>query len=299
MKSPTPHIAVITGSSGLIGHALSVHLAAQGWLVRHLVRHEPTSPTQFYWNPERGECDVRAFAGAAALFHLAGENIAAGRWTEARKRTLLLNRQACMSTLHKALAAAPDKPACAIFASAVGYYGTFSKMPVDETAPVGQGFAAKVCQGIEAFGAVAGVRTVYPRLGVVLATHGGALAKMLPAFRLGLGGKLGKGTQPFAWISLPDAVNALVHLAQSPQLEGAVNLVAPATTSQQEFAQALGYALHRPSMFPMPAWVAKLLFGEMGEELLLQGVHVLPAKLQNSGFVFQQPTLVQALQNIK
>jgi uncharacterized protein (TIGR01777 family) len=275
-------IVAMSGASGFIGQALVLLLQAQGHTVRPVPRRGAT-------------LDWAVLAGSDAVVHLAGRNIAA-RWSPAFKRTMLAERQAGVASLQAALAALPAKqcPSTVVVASAIGHYGA-TWQPVAETAPRGVGFAAEICAVLEGGDYPANVRVVQARLGVVLGPQGGALARMLPAFRLGLGGRVGSGQQVVSWISLPDAARTLAHCLTTPSLHGPVNVVAPQPMPQAELAATLGQVLHRPALLPLPAWLVRLLFGEMGQALLLQSCAVSSAKLQASGFSFQQPTLAEAL----
>ncbi|MCA3244695.1 MAG: TIGR01777 family protein [Alphaproteobacteria bacterium] len=276
-------IVAVSGTHGLIGQALVTLLQAQGHTVRPIARRH-------------GEFDWAPLAGADSVVHLAGRNIAA-RWTAKFQRTMLAERAAGVASLQTALAVLPATqcPRTVVVASAIGYYGA-TWQPVGEDAPRGQGFPAEICAVLEGSSYPAAVRVVYARLGVVLGRSGGALAKMLPAFRLGLGGRVGPGTQVVSWLSRTDAVRALLHCLTTPSLRGPVNLVAPHPVPQAELAATLGQVLRRPAVLPMPAWAVRLLFGAMGDALLLQSCAVSSARLQASGFAFAHPTVLAALQ---
>lgn len=286
---------IISGASGLIGSALVPALRAEGATVIRLVRQKPQGDDEIFWQPDAYQLDAKNLEGATAIIHLAGENIAAKRWTNQRKRRILQNRAKASQLLHETVSRLENPPETLIIASAVGYYG-ITPAPVTEDAAPGTGFAAEVCGQIEAPTPPAGVRTVYARFGVVTTQAGGAIGKMKPAFQLGLGGRLGSGRQPFPWISRPDAVRALQFILKTPEISGPVNVVAPAQNTNAHLTAALAASLNRPACLPMPAFMVKLLFGEMGEELLLNGSPVLPEKLQQAGFTWQNPTLEAALQ---
>lgn len=271
---------MVTGASGLIGTALCASLEASGREVRKLSL--------------RGDFDEAALDGAAAVVNLAGENVGK-RWTAARKQAIRSSRIDGTERLVAAMARAKRPPAVLVSASAVGIYGMHPSGPADESAPAGDDFLAAVCRDWEAAANRASGRVVNARLGVVLSTKGGALAKMLPAFRLGAGGRIGDGKQPMSWIALDDAVAALRFALDTPSLAGPVNVTAPAPVTNAELARALGKALHRPAVLPLPSALVKLAFGEMGESALLSGVRAVPAKLERAGFRFGYPTLEAAL----
>ncbi len=285
----------ISGASGFVGSALAARLRAAGVRVRPLVRPDRRADDGIEWDPPRGEINASALEGLDALVHLAGENLADGRWSEAKKARILDSRVRGTELLASALARLQAPPKIWLSGSAVGYYGDRAD-ELDETAEAGDDFLARVVVAWEAAArpAAARVRVIHPRLGVVLAPHGGALAKMLGPFRLGLGGKLGSGAQGMSWISLDDAVHALEHLIQS-DLAGPVNVSAPAPVSNAAFTRALGAALHRPTVFGVPAPLARLAFGELADVALLSGVRALPRRLLASGFRFQHPELAPFL----
>lgn len=287
----------MAGASGLIGRALARELTAAGAVVRRLVRRPPQSADEVFWAPELGQLDPEVLSGAAAVVNLAGENIAGGRWTAARKAAILSSRIDATRTLATAIRAAAFPPRVLVNASAVGIYGE-SAEPVDEDAAYGAGFLAQVCRDWEREASAAAgpeVRVVCVRLGVVLDAAGGALARMLPVFRLGLGGKLGGGGQWMSWISLTDAVAGIRFAIDTPALAGPVNLVAPEPVTNASFTSALGRALHRPAFLPVPAAAISLLFGEMGRATLLANSRVLPRRLLQAGFVFRHPSVTSAL----
>jgi uncharacterized protein (TIGR01777 family) len=237
--------------------------------------------------------DREALEGLDAVVHLAGENVAGARWSDAQKQRIRESRVRGTRLLAEALSALRTKPAVWLSASAVGIYGDGGDRPLDEDSPPGDDFLAQVGVAWEEAAAparAAGIRVVHPRFGVVLHPSGGALAKMLGPFKLGLGGKLGSGAQYMSWIALEDAVRALLHLIDQP-LEGPVNLVAPNPVTNAEFTRALARALHRPAPFFVPSFAARLALGEMAEVALLRGQRVFPKRLLASGFRFAQPEL--------
>lgn len=288
------HIAV-TGASGLIGTQLCMFLASGGHRVDRLVRRE-AGPGEIAWDPARRTIDVRALEGVDVVVHLAGENVAGGRWTAARKADVMNSRVDGTHTIATAVAALERKPLL-ISASATGYYGHTGDVVVDESSPNGVGFLAEVCKAWEAAAdpaRAAGVRVVHPRIGVVLSRAGGALAKMKTPFLFGVGGPIGDGRQGFPWIAMDDTIGALLHLLGAG-LDGPVNLVAPGATRQGDFARTLGAVLGRPAILPLPAFVARTIFGEMGQRILLEGQRVAPQRLLESGYAFVRPELEAAL----
>lgn len=298
---PPPAPILVTGASGLVGTALVARWRARGRPVRTLVRRRPAAPGEFFWDPVRGELDPAALAGVGAVVHLAGENIAAGRWTARRKAAIRASRVEPTRLLAAACAARPERPAVFIGASATGIYGDRGDERLDESAAPGAGFLADVCAAWEAAlapAAAAGIRTVALRTGVVLTPSGGALAKMLPLFRLGLGGRLGSGRQWFSWIALGDLLGAIEHVLDAPDVAGPVNSVAPGAVTNAEFTAALAAALRRPAFLPAPAFALKLALGEMAEAALLAGARVEPRRLLASGFVFRWPQLAPALRHL-
>jgi uncharacterized protein (TIGR01777 family) len=291
---------LIAGASGLIGRALAARLAQAGHQVRILVRRAPSAPGEIPWDPAAGRLDPAAIAGVDAIVNLAGENIAAGRWTAARRTAILRSRVEATRTLVVALQQLARKPEVFVSASAVGYYGERGDEILPEEAAIGHGFLSEVCLAWEthAEGAArAGVRTVLLRFGVVLAAAGGALAKMRPVFRAGLGGRVGSGRQWMSWVSLDDAVGAVEHALADPRCRGPVNVVAPAAVTNAEFTAALAGVLRRPALLPVPAAALRLLFGEMAEGTLLASTRAEPRALRRSGYEFRQPTLAAALRH--
>ncbi len=290
---------LISGASGLVGSALARSLRAGGHDVRRLVRRRPVDPDAAFWDPAAGEIDPGALDDVDAVVHLAGENVAGGRWTAAMKRRIEDSRVAGTGLIAGAVASA-DPPPVLVSASAIGFYGDRGDRPVDETGSAGSGFLADVCQRWEAAAAAAvesDARVVFLRIGLVLSSRGGALAKMLTPFRLGLGGVVGAGRQVMSWIHLDDLVGVIEHALTRVDLSGPVNAVAPAPVTNREFTRALGRVLGRPTLVPMPAALVRLVFGEMGTELLLAGTRVVPARLAESDFAFRFPDLETALEH--
>lgn len=284
---------LVTGASGLIGGALCPALEGAGHRVARLKRGD-ASPC---WNPASGSIDFGQSPNIDAVVHLAGENIGA-RWTAERKRRVRESRVNGTRLLSGALAQLSPAPRALVCASATGFYGNRAEEWLDESSPSGAGFLAETCRDWEAAAAPAaasGIRVVHLRFGIVLTRRGGALAKMLPAFRLGLGGRLGDGRQFWSWIALDDAVAAILHALDCESLRGPVNAVSPEPATNKEFTAALGRALLRPAFFAVPRVAVSLLFGEMGREALLGSTRVRPARLAASGFQFRFPGLDAAL----
>lgn len=291
---------LVTGASGLVGRAWCARAAAGGAEVRRMVRRPPSAAGEFRWDPAGGEFDDRALDGCTAVVHLAGESVAGGRWTAGRKRRVRDSRVLGTGLLAARIAAAPAPPRVLVCASAVGYYGDRGEEELDEAAGRGAGFLAETCAEWEeaaAPAAGAGVRLVHLRYGVVLARDGGALKKMLPAFRLGLGGRLGSGRQWMPWLTLEDAVGMIDHAIACDGLAGPVNAVA-GSVRNVEFTRALGRAMRRPVVLPVPAPLLRLAFGQMAEELLLAGQRVRPRRLAETGFRPVQPELELALRDL-
>jgi uncharacterized protein (TIGR01777 family) len=290
---------LVSGSSGLIGNALGSALRASGHDVKRLVRGKATAPDQISWNPAE-PLPSASFSGFDAVVHLAGESIV-GRWTEDKKRRIVESRVPATRYLAAALAEAQQRPRVFICASAVGYYGDRGEEVLSEDRPSGEGFTAELCRQWEAAAqsvANAGIRAVQIRTGIVLSADGGALGKMLPPFRMGLGGNLGNGRQWMPWIDVGDVIGAIQHLLTAESTSGPVNMVSPNSVRNAEFTKTLAAVLHRPAIFPMPALAARLAFGQMADELLLASQRVEPSKLVSSGYKFQRPDLRSALESI-
>jgi uncharacterized protein (TIGR01777 family) len=292
---------LVTGASGLIGSALASSLSAAGHDVTRLVRSAPQPGEKAArWDPQAGSIDAHAFDGVEAVVHLAGENIAA-RWTSAQKVKIRDSRVQGTQVLSEQLATLADPPKVLVCASAIGYYGDRGAEVLSEDSAAGAGFLAEVCRAWEAAAEPArqkGMRVVHLRFGLVLSATGGALAKMLPPFRLGLGGVLGSGRQYISWIALADAVGAIEHAIVTDALQGPINAAAPQAVTNQEFTKTLGNVLGRPTIFPLPAFAARLMFGEMADALLLASTRVQPAKLLASGYRFRYPELEGALRHL-
>ena len=292
---------LVTGATGLIGSALGASLTSIGHGVVRLVRTQPQPGEKAArWDPLAGTIDASAFEGVDAVVHLAGENIAE-RWTPAKKVKIRESRVKGTQVLCEALARLASPPKVLVSASAIGYYGDRGEETLTDESPPGRGFLSEVCRAWEAATEPArqrGVRVIPLRFGVVLSGSGGALAKMLPPFRLGLGGVLGSGRQYMSWIALDDAVGAIQHAIATEALQGPTNVVAPQAVTNQEFTKTLGAVLGRPTVIPLPAFAARLMFGEMADELLLASTRVQPAKLRASGYGYRYPELEGALRHL-
>mgnify|MGYP001812053851 CR=1 FL=1 len=305
--SAAPHSRfLVTGSSGLVGTALTALLSSGGQSVSRLVRG-PTGPppvpgqTTVSWDPERGLLDPESVSGYDVVVHLAGANIAAGRWTPERKRKIRDSRVDGTGLLARALASAQSPPRVLVCASAIGFYGDRGDMLLDEGAAAGSGFLADVGRAWEDAArpaAEAGIRVVSLRIGIVLTPAGGALSRMLVPFRMGVGGPLGNGRQYWSWITLRDLLGAILHAAATEELVGPVNAVAPVAVRNAEFSEVLGRVLRRPTFMRAPAFAIRLLLGEMGQELLLASARVRPARLTGSGFEYLDPDLEDALRHL-
>ncbi len=285
----------ITGSSGLIGTALTAALQDAGHDLLHVVRHAPTGRTEVQWDIDAGVIDADALEGVEGIVHLAGENIGQ-RWSDDVRRRVLDSRVNGTRLIAETAAGLAGRPVL-VCASAIGFYGNRGDEIVDEDSVPGTGFLADVVEAWEASAEparTAGLRTTHLRQGIVLSKKGGALAPMLLPFKLGTGGRIGSGRQWWSWVSLDDVVAAYLFALEQP-LSGPVNVVAPGVVTNQEFVKALGRALHRPAIFPLPAAAVKAAFGQMGEEMLLGGQRVAPTRLEAAGFTFGQPDIDSGL----
>jgi uncharacterized protein len=288
---------VVTGISGFIGSALAERLRVQGHEVIGVSRRP--GPDTIVWDLAARTIDTAAFAGVDAVVHLAGETID-GRWTGAKKQRVRESRVVGTTLVASAAAAVADGPAVLVSASAVGYYGDRGDEVLTERSGPGSGFLAGVCLEWEAAARLAaegGVRVATTRSGIVLSSAGGALARMLLPFRLGAGGRIGSGDQVWSWITIDDEVAALDHLLHN-DIEGPVNLTAPAPVPNREFVRLLAQALHRPALLPAPAFALRLALGDTADELLLASADVRPEVLTASGFTFSHPTLEVALAHV-
>jgi|SRR5580692_3853123 uncharacterized protein (TIGR01777 family) len=290
---------LVSGVSGPIGAALLPSLKTRGYEVARLVRGVAAGDGQILWDPAKPIAH-EAVSGFDAVIHLAGEGIV-GRWTAEKKLKIRDSRVVGTGNLAHALAQAKDKPQVFICSSAIGFYGNRGFEVLNEESAPGQGFLPDVCRKWEEAtqpAAEAGIRTVQMRTGVVLSPAGGALGKMLTPFKMGVGGKIGNGRQWMSWIDVQDMVGAIHHILKTDLLHGPVNLVAPKPVTNAEFTQTLASVLSRPAIFPVPAFVVKLVFGEMGETVLLGGQRVEPAQLVASGYPFRFSELRGSLENM-
>ena len=291
----------ITGASGLVGRALTAFLLTGGHRVDRVLRRQPEAgTTDLRWDPAAGELDPAPLEGVDAVVHLAGERIDAGRWTRARRERILQSRSEGTRLLCERLAGLSRKPRLLVSASAIGFYGDRGAEALDENSVAGAGFLAGVCRDWEDAtepAAAAGIRVVRLRLGIVVAGAGGALARMLPLARLGLGGPIGSGQQWMSWIAIDDLIGAVHQLLYSDEVSGAVNAVAPAPLPNRDFARVLGHVLGRPAFLPVPAFVLRTAFGRLADEALLASARVDGARLRESGFEFLYPNLEAALRS--
>ena len=293
---------LLSGASGMLGSALRAALAPRFEILR-LVRRHSISPDEIEWHPDQPYpfADTRPLEGLTAVIHLSGANIAGSRWTPAYKRTLQTSRIDSTRALSTALAGLRARPQTLLAASATGFYGNRGDELLSESSRLGTGFLADMCRAWEAAAdpaRAAGIRVAHLRFGLVLSRNEGALAKMLPAFRMGLGGPMGSGRQWISWIALADLVAAVNFLLNEPNLAGPFNLTAPEPVINAAFARALGAALHRPAILPAPAFALRLAFGEMADETLLASTRVVPKKLADAGFEFRHPQIDEALKAV-
>jgi uncharacterized protein len=290
----------VTGSSGLIGSALVPFLTAEGHEVGRVVR-STTAGGAWRWDPGTGHFDAGAVNGMDAVVHLAGESIAAGRWSAARKARIRDSRVRGTRAVAEAVARADPRPQALLCASAMGFYGDRGEERLTEASAPGLGFLSEVSREWEEACAPArdrGVRVANLRFGIVLSPAGGALAKMLLPFRLGAGGVVGSGKQWWSWVALDDTVGAIRHALVTPEVSGPVNVAAPNPVTNAEFTRTLGRVLARPTLFPVPVFAARLALGEMADALLLASARIVPERLQQTGYVFRQPELEGALRHL-
>ncbi len=293
---------LVSGSTGLIGSALVQSLAADGHQVARLRRRPAGAEAEsICWDPDAGEIDARGLEGFDAVVHLAGENVASGRWTQAKKRAIRNSRVGGTQLLCQALAGLRHRPRTLVCASAVGFYGSRGSEELDEASAAGEGFLPEVCCSWEAATGAAravGIRVVNLRIGVVFTTKGGSLARMLPLFRAGLGGIIGSGSQYVSWIALDDVAGSIRHVLLDGHLSGPVNAVSPEAATNRELTMVLGRLLRRAALLRVPALVVRLALGEMGKALLLASARVVPRRLLASGYEFCYPGLEGALRHL-
>jgi uncharacterized protein (TIGR01777 family) len=292
---------VVTGASGLLGSALVPALHADGHSVRTLVRREPRGSDEVRWDPAAGQLDVEALGHVDGAVHLAGAGVGDRRWTPEYRRTILASRVESTKLIVRTLTEQSPRPSVLLSASGTGWYGTSADEPVDESAPGGTGFLADVVRAWEAAAAPAaeaGIRLCLLRSGPVLSADGGVLARQLPLFRLGVGGRLGSGRQWLSWIGVDDWVAAVLFLLEADGVRGPVNLVAPGPVTGTEFARTLGAVLHRPAVLPVPRLALRAVVGGFTDEGVLASQRVVPAALTAGGFTFRQPDLGTALRGL-
>lgn len=291
----------VTGASGLVGTALVASLRGDGHDVLRLVRRPASEPDELSWDPTAHQLDPEALAEVDGVVHLAGAGIGDKRWTEAYQRTLLDSRVDGTATVAEALVRAPKRDRFLVSASGVHYYGVGTgSTEVDESSPNGTGFLAELCRRWEAAADLArdaGVRVSHPRSGLVLAAKGGVLGRLLPLFRLGVGGRISDGTAYWPWISLTDEVAAIRFLIDS-ELSGPVNLVGPEPVTNAEFTATMGAVLHRPTLATVPSFALRLVIGKFADEGILAVPRAVPTVLRENGFPFTHRTLEAALRSI-
>jgi len=290
----------VTGASGLIGSALVPALQGDGHVVVRLVRRAPAGPDEARWDPESGTVDLDALAGTDAVFHLAAAGIGDHRGTESYKRAILESRTKGTRTIAEAIAGLDPKPSVLVSASAIGFYGDTGAHFVDESSPRGSTFAASVVESWENAAQPArdaGIRVVHPRSGIVVSRHGGAFARLLPLFRIGLGGRLGSGRQYWSIVTMRDEIAGLRFLLGS-DLSGPVNLTMPSPPTNAELTSALSDALHRPAVIPAPEFALRMVLGELSSEIL-GSIRATPTIIERAGFVFSDPDVRAAAATLK
>lgn len=297
---PTPQRIAITGSTGLVGSELVSFLNAAGHQVVPIVRRTTGDREEIRWDPASGSIDSAKLEGIDAVIHLAGDSIAKGRWTSAKKQRILESRRAGTELIANTLASLKQPPKVLVSASAVGYYGNRATERLTESSEPGEGFLADVCQAWEHAthpAVAAGIRVVHPRFGIVLSGKGGMLKQLAPLFRLGFGGRLGSGEHYLSWIDIDDLIGVLVESVTNEQLSGPVNAVAPTPVTNTEFTKTMGRVLRRPTLVPAPAPLVRLALGEMAEGLLLASQRAEPVALDTIEFPFAYGLLEDSLRN--
>ena len=292
---------LVSGSTGLIGSALIAALKEAGHHIIRLSRSRSASDDSIRWDLSSGMIETARLEGIDAVVHLAGESIAEGRWTSAKKARIRESRVQGTSLLAQTVAGLTRPPAVMISVSAVGYYGDRGNELLREDSGPGSDFLARVCQEWEAAAdpaREAGVRVVHPRFGIVLSTEGGPLARTLPIFKLGGGGRIGSGKQYWSWVALDDVVGSIIHALATDALEGPANVGSPNPLTNAEYTKTLGRVLNRPTIFPLPALAARLALGEVADALLLASQRMEPAKLRETGYEFRYPELEGALRHL-
>lgn len=290
----------VTGASGLIGSALLPQLKARGHDVLRLVRRTATASDEVQWDPVAGTVDIAALSGVDGVIHLAGAGVGDKRWTPAYKAEIRSSRVLGTTTIAQTMAALEPRPRVLVCGSAIGFYGDTGDQAVDEQSPQGAGFLADVVAEWEASAeaaVVAGIRVTYARTGLVVSDKGGAWKKLLPIFKLGAGGRIGSGRQYWSFITLRDEVSALIALLENESFSGPVNLTAPTPVTNAQVTQAMGAALGRPTLLPVPSFALKIALGEFSEDVLASQ-RVLPAVLEEHGFTWADPSIEQAVQTL-
>jgi uncharacterized protein (TIGR01777 family) len=290
----------VTGASGLIGSALLPQLQARGHDVLRLVRRTVTASDEVQWDPVAGTVDIAALSGVDGVIHLAGAGVGDKRWTPAYKAEIRSSRVLGTTTIAEAMAALDPRPRVLVCGSAIGFYGDTGDQAVDELSPQGAGFLADVVAEWEASAeaaVAAGIRVTYARTGLVVSDKGGAWKKLLPIFKLGAGGRIGSGRQYWSFITLRDEVSALIALLENESFSGPVNLTAPTPVTNAQVTQAMGAALGRPTLLPVPSFALKIALGEFSEDVLASQ-RVLPAVLEEHGFTWADPSIEQAVQTL-
>jgi len=291
----------ITGASGLVGNKLTKLLQSKGHQIYRFVRSDKNAPNTIYWNPEKGEINAETLEGLDAIVHLAGENIASGRWNETVKKRIWDSRIQGTRLLVDTLKTLKTPPRVLVSASAMGYYGNRGDDKLTEESGGDESFLSRLCQAWEAEALKAeefGTRVVCVRIGLVLSKDGGALKNMLTPFKLGLGGVVGSGIQYMSWITIDDLLGVFVFALENDTLQGSINGGSPNPVTNAEFTKALGGALGRPTIFPLPTPIVRLVFGEMGESLLLCSTRMYPKHLEEAGFKFQDENISEALNRV-
>jgi uncharacterized protein len=291
---------LISGPTGMIGPALTRELESSAHKTTRLTR-SPGSGDDVGWNPSAGEIDASRLEGYDAVVHLAGESIAGGRWTAERKRRILESRRQGTALLARTVANLSEPPGVMLCASAVGYYGDRGNELLREDSEPGDNFLGEVCrvwEGAADPAREAGIRVVHTRFGIVLSPKGGALGTTLPIFKLGGGGRIGNGRQYWSWVALDDVVGSMIHALTHDSVEGPVNVGSPNPLTNAEYTRVLGKVLKRPTVFPLPAPAARLMLGEIADELLLASARMEPAKLKETGYEFRYPELEGALRHL-
>ncbi len=290
---------LLSGASGMLGTALKASMQAEGAEIMRLVRRKPSEPGDIQWDPAVGSlADSSPLEGLSGAIHLSGANVAGKRWTPEYRREIEASRVDSTRALATLLAGLKNPPQVLLVASATGIYGNRGNEVLTEDSAPGSGFLADVCRAWEEAARpakAAGMRVIHLRFGVVLSGGEGALGKMAPLFRLGLGGRLGNGRQWISWIAIADVVAAVRFVLRAANVVGAVNLTSPIPVTNAEFTRAMGRALHRPALLPAPAFALRLALGQMADETLLSSARVMPKRLLEAGFRFTQPTIENAL----